>query len=244
MGLGRARGPSTGLGTFRAESAGMTTLPSAGPTASHSTRNAVLASLVVGTIVWFATYFSGWLTQGGAALVAACIAVMTGALTEALTRSDTRPASWWIAAVSGVAAAVTAAVTVTGAPPGVATMVGGCEPFTVYAQHRWEPMGAAIRDVPLPEPDGKQISNRSPNQAIAVNGWVQSRTGHPENSAPWNADIWFHLADNSGWVSYAGVRAVPTSPDPLAGLGDGGRPAPTTEECGGTVRWPTGRPAA
>jgi len=49
--------------------------------------------------------------------------------------------------------------------------------------------------------------------------------------------VWFHVADNTGWVSLAGVRADPTTPDETGGFSDdGGRPVPADDACSGTLR--------
>lgn len=53
----------------------------------------------------------------------------------------------------------------------------------------------------------------------------------PREHPAWNSDVWFHLADNSGWVTFAAVRADPTVPDPSGFSPDGGRPALTDESC-------------
>lgn len=114
------------------------------------------------------------------------------------------------------------------------SLVGGCERFTVYAQNRWEPLGAAVRAGPNGQAD--QVGNYDPNQLIPVDGWVRTRAPYPSNTPPWNSDVWFHVADESGWVSFAGVRADATSPDPSGHDPDGGRPAPTDPDCSGSVR--------
>ena len=76
----------------------------------------------------------------------------------------------------------------------------------------------------------------APNKQFAVNGWVRTQAAYPHNSPPFDNDVWFHVADDSGWVSFAGVRADPTTPveDPFDP--EGGRPAPIDEECSGSVR--------
>jgi hypothetical protein len=119
-------------------------------------------------------------------------------------------------------------------PRGVAGLVGGCERFTVFAQNRWDPRGAAVRAQPYRE--SNQVGNYDPNQLIPVNGWVRTRPAYPANTAPWNSDVWFHVADNSGWVAFAGVRADPTDYDPTGRATDGGRPAPRDPECSGSIR--------
>jgi hypothetical protein len=79
---------------------------------------------------------------------------------------------------------------------------GGCGAFVVYAQNRWEPYGAAIRAEPSVR--AKQIGSYDPNQVIAVDGWVHAEVAYPTNSAPYNSDVWFHLANEPGWVSFGG----------------------------------------
>jgi hypothetical protein len=118
-------------------------------------------------------------------------------------------------------------------PNGVTGFSGGCDAFQIFAQNRWDPYGTAVRA--QPNVLSPKVSGFAPNQSIAVDGWVHSRPAYPTNSAPWNSDIWFHLADQSGWVSFAGVRATPVSRDPT-GLADGGPPAPTPGNCEGAPR--------
>jgi hypothetical protein len=115
---------------------------------------------------------------------------------------------------------------------GVSGFSGGCDAFQIFAQNRWQPYGTVMRA--QPNVLSKQVGGFSPNQSIAVNGWVHSRPAYPTNSAPWNSDAWFHLADQSGWVSFAGVRATTTTEDPT-GLGEGGPPAATSKFCEGSV---------
>lgn len=106
---------------------------------------------------------------------------------------------------------------------------GACEPFAVYAQNRWDPLGASERS----EPDvlAQKIGSFAGNEVIAVDGWVKTGTPvYPTNTPPWDSDIWFHTVHEDGWVSFPGVRGEPTLPDPSAAA-DGGRPAPTAAEC-------------
>jgi hypothetical protein len=110
---------------------------------------------------------------------------------------------------------------------------GGCAPFQVYAQNRWLPVGAAVRAAPSAL--SVQVGSYPPNMVIAVNGWVEGRVAYPTNVPPFNSDIWFHVADGLGWVSFAGVRAVPTSFDPTA-VANGGPPAAAPAQCEGAVR--------
>jgi len=121
-----------------------------------------------------------------------------------------------------------------GPPDGVAGLVGGCEKFPLFAQNRWDPLGASGRAEP--SATGGKVRSFAPNEIVVVDGWVRSRAPYPANSPPWNSDVWFHLADDSGWVSFAGVRADPTTPDETGGFSpDGGRAAPLDEACSGSI---------
>jgi hypothetical protein len=111
---------------------------------------------------------------------------------------------------------------------------GGCGAFVVYAQNRWEPYGAAIRAEPSVR--AKQIGSYDPNQVIAVDGWVHAEVAYPTNSAPYNSDVWFHLANEPGWVSFGGVRGTPTTRDPTGLDRNGGQPAPLSVACEGRMR--------
>lgn len=118
-----------------------------------------------------------------------------------------------------------------GPPPGVIGFSGGCDAFQVFAQNRWNPYGTAVRAAP--NVTSKKVGGFAPNESIAVDGWVHSRPAYPTNTAPWNNDVWFHLADQAGWVSFAGVRATPVSQDPTGLSKNGGPPAPTNGKCEG-----------
>jgi hypothetical protein len=111
--------------------------------------------------------------------------------------------------------------------------VGGCSPYEVFAQNRWLPTGAAIRVAPSVE--SSQVGSFQGNVSISVNGWVHGRAAYPTNVAPFNSDVWFHLADGAGWVSSGGVRSTPTAFDPT-GLANGGPPATTAGQCEGAVQ--------
>jgi hypothetical protein len=114
----------------------------------------------------------------------------------------------------------------------IAGMSGGCPKFQVFAQNRWAPLGTAIRA--QPNVLSTQVGSYPGNMSIAVNGWVYGRAAYPTNTPPWNSNVWFHLADGAGWVSFGGVRATPTSPDPT-GIANGGNPAPASTTCEGAV---------
>jgi hypothetical protein len=124
-------------------------------------------------------------------------------------------------------------VTAAGNSSEIAGMSGGCPAFQVFAQNRWAPLGAAIRA--QPNVLSTQVGSYPGNMSIAVNGWIYGAVAYPTNTAPWNNNVWFHLADGAGWVSFVGVRATPTSPDPT-GHANGGDPAPTSSACEGAVQ--------
>jgi hypothetical protein len=110
---------------------------------------------------------------------------------------------------------------------------GGCNTFAVYAQNRWVPYGAAVRA----EPDvlSKKLEpSFAPNEVIAVDGWVTGAPTYPTNPAPWNEPVYLHLHNRNGWVSYPGVRAAPTRPDPTLRSAYGGKPVRLRPECKGT----------
>lgn len=112
--------------------------------------------------------------------------------------------------------------------------VGGCGAFKLYAQYRWEPYGASERAAP--NSLAKKVESYGPNEIVAVDGWVHADIPYPDNPPPFNNGIWFHLSDGSGWVSFAAVRALPTSPDPTSLDEDGGPPATALPQCEGAVR--------
>lgn len=118
--------------------------------------------------------------------------------------------------------------------PSVVGFVGSCEPFRVVAQNRYNPPGA--RRLIAPDVLAEQVGGFGPNQVLAVDGWVHSTVAYPTNSPPFNSDIWFHLADDSGWVAFAAVRANPTVLDPTGLDPDGGTPAATPSTCEGAIQ--------
>jgi hypothetical protein len=136
---------------------------------------------------------------------------------------------WWAEYVG--LGSKSSATTATHSP--VLGMSGGCESFQAFAQNRWTPVGTTVREAP--NVLSGSVRTFPPNMSIAVNGWVHGRPAYPTNTAPWNNDIWFHLADNLGWVSFAGIRAYPTSFDPT-GLADGGPAVATSPACAGAVQ--------
>jgi hypothetical protein len=116
----------------------------------------------------------------------------------------------------------------------VAGMSGGCTPFEAIAQNRYPPYGAAIRT--QPNALSTQVGSYVGNKPISVNGWVYGTAEYPTNPPPWNSNIWFHLSDGSGWVSFPGVRAYPTTPDPDGLNPNGGPPVATPSSCEGAIQ--------
>ncbi len=113
-------------------------------------------------------------------------------------------------------------------------MSGGCAPFQVFAQNRWAPVGTAIRVAPNVQ--SEQAGSFPGNMSISVDGWVHGRPAYPTNTAPWNSDVWFHLTDGAGWVSFPGVRATPVGYDPTGLSANGGTPAPSSPSCEGAIQ--------
>jgi hypothetical protein len=203
--------------------------------AGPGVKPAVLGAAVLGAaIAGVTSAVSGQLTAAGVGVVTAAGTLFGWAVSYAATERHGRRA---VVAIAVIALA-TGAVGITRYRqaedhPGVIRFLGGCTPFRVFAQNRWYPYGAAIRSAP--SITAKQISNRDPNQSLAVNGWVHGTVAYRTNTPPWNNDIWFHLADGGGWVSFAGVRAAPVSQDPT-GQADGGPPALTLPVCQGDAQ--------
>lgn len=117
-------------------------------------------------------------------------------------------------------------------PSGVAGFSGGCAPFTLWAQRVWEPYGASRYSAPYS--GATKVYGFAPNETVTVDGWVSTESAPSgyTDPAPYNGPIWYHLADNSGWVYIAGVRANPSTPDQP----DGGQPPVQASECAGSVR--------
>jgi hypothetical protein len=104
-----------------------------------------------------------------------------------------------------------------------------CDKFGVVAQNRWAPLGAAVRSEPdIASP--KVAPGFAGNETIAVDGWAYTTAAYPNNSPPYNSNIWFHLANREGWVTFAAVRGETTAPD-RTGQANGGEPAPTPADC-------------
>lgn len=78
-------------------------------------------------------------------------------------------------------------------------------PFVVFAQY-WDSArpGAAIRAGP--NRSTIKLDAERANEAMLVDGWVQTMVPYPTNPAPWNSDVWFRLADGRRWVSFAAVH--------------------------------------
>ena len=114
------------------------------------------------------------------------------------------------------------------------TFVGGCPRFDLYAQNQFDAYGTLIWTAPSPTADN--YPGLSANQIVVVDGWVKTRTPYPGNQTPFDSPVWYHLANGAGWVTFAGVRAVPTSPGPLGDHEPGSDPAPVDSSCAGVYR--------
>lgn len=154
---------------------------------------------------------------------------------------ERRPRRWvvvtWLVALLGVG--MTTVGLVVGpdrAGNGVLRITGGCEPFMVYGQNRWAPVGAKVLAEPYSA--AKRLTGVAPNKIVYVDGWVRTEIAQPSKrgNPPWDSDVWFHLKDDEGWVSFAGVRARPTTLDPTGFEADGGAPAVTIPSCQAALR--------
>lgn len=117
-----------------------------------------------------------------------------------------------------------------------------CQPRDVYAQNRWPSpggyYGAAERSQPYPS--APQIASFAGNAIIEVDYWKHTaKAVYPSNTSPWNSDVWIHVIRRDGdkpqlegWVSFAGVRAAITQPDPTR-VADGGVPVALPSNCEG-----------
>ena len=106
-----------------------------------------------------------------------------------------------------------------------------CAPFEVYAQNRWEPIGAAVREEP--DIDSERVSAFNGNGKIIVKGWLDPKEDvYPYNSDPWNSTVWFELANEAGYVAFAAVRAETSKIDETGGYSDyGGEPVELLANC-------------
>lgn len=175
----------------------------------------------------------------GAAMVSALLAA--GVNVRDFVTHEKRPKRW--VAISWTIVALGVVVVLLGfwiGPDrnanGVLGITGGCEPFMVYGQNRWDPRGAKI----LAEPyrNAKQLGGVGPNKIVYADGWVRTEVAQPTMAGfpPWDSDVWFHLSNGEGWVSLAGVRRLPTEYDPTLHDDYGGEPAPTIKECEAALR--------
>ena len=59
------------------------------------------------------------------------------------------------------------------------------------------------------------VSTLPPDDSIAVDGWAYGKAATATTGVTLSETmIWFHVADDSGWVSFTTVRDYPTEPDP------------------------------
>ena len=114
-----------------------------------------------------------------------------------------------------------------------ATTTDECDRFAVYAQGRWTPYGAAVREEPFIS--SSRVRGIPPNVAISVDAWVETEAAYPDNSEPWDSAVWFRLSDGTGWVSFPGVRSRTSGPEGTDGPAGGGQPVILEENC--QVEW-------
>lgn len=198
---------------------------------------AVAAALIAGGLAGLGAFSQPYLTPMGNAAITACAATAGAMLVYALYPSHLRAAAVTILIAAMIFGGVSWRYLRLDdpVPPGVASLIGGCTRYNLYAQNRFPPLGARVMAAPLP--DAKKVDGRAGNEIVTVDGWVRTKAPYPTNPEPWNSDIWFHLADQSGWVSFAGVRSAPTSPDMNGRDPYGGEPAGLDRSCEGSVRW-------
>jgi len=104
----------------------------------------VIVALATFVITAAVTYSQDLLTPLGNAAAAGAAAVATGALTYLFSPSRARPAAGVILLLALGCLAFAWSEMRDEAPRGIASFVGGCDPFTVHAQNRWDPLGAAV----------------------------------------------------------------------------------------------------
>lgn len=196
----------------------------------------VVAAGVAALAAGIATFAPGELPKWISATVTALAGIVGWTLGRIATHRTHRVVN---AVTASVLAALAFVLVILGprepcAPKGITCLVGGCDRYSVYAQNRYVPLGTAIRAEPRGE--GTQVGSSAGNKLLPVDGWVRTAAPYPHNGPPFDSNIWFHLADDSGWVSFAGVRGEPTTPaaDPFDDIG--GTPAPAPKECNGTFR--------
>lgn len=168
----------------------------------------------------------------------------------AITQGAAAPATILVAATTSVAtttAPTSTTTTTEHAPSGVEPLfefVGGCERFHVYAQGRLSSpgYGAALRVDPFlsaprgdVDPSTPRIDGFAANTILSVNGWVATEAPYATEPDPWDSDVWFHLTNGMGWVSFAGVRAQASHPGETDGPAGGGQPVEIRPECEGDL---------
>lgn len=118
-----------------------------------------------------------------------------------------------------------------GKEPEIASISGGCgDGFTIFAQNKWAPLGAAIRA--RPDVGAVKVGSLAPNEPLVVDGWVTSSVPYPNNPSPYDSNVWFHMKNGAGFVSFGGVRTQPTVPDAASSRNTADQiPAPTPESC-------------
>lgn len=166
--------------------------------------------------------------------------------------SDSKQATPSVPEVTAAAPTTSQDTTTSLASTATSTMhnefVGGCEPFTIYAQNRFDPLGAAARTKPFPDEVFKLQhgypgvdANGNPFE-LTVDGWVDTHEPpYRLNPAPFNKGVYYHVVQDAlgisdeldVFVSYAGVRGEPTVPAADPTSTDRGMPAPLDPACEG-----------
>jgi hypothetical protein len=89
---------------------------------------------------------------------------------------------------------------------------GGCATHQIYAVNR--PSDGAVTRAG-PNPMATEVTSLPPNASIDVDGWAYGKAASPTDGVTQTEMmIWFHVADESGWVSFTTVREYPTGLDP------------------------------
>lgn len=110
----------------------------------------------------------------------------------------------------------------------------GCDMGTVYAQNRWPPAGASVRD--KPDITGEKVASVPGGQAMETTGWVETGVAaYPDNPPEWQGREWLlytYEAGKDGWVTSAAVRAEQDEDyDPTGLEPANNRPAALPTEC-------------
>lgn len=123
----------------------------------------VFAAFIAAGIAAAGVYSQPYLSDVGNAIITACGALAGATLLYALYPSQIRVAAVTvlIVALAGAGVAWTLLRLSQPIPDGVASLIGGCDRFNLYAQNRYPPLGARVMAEPLP--DSTKIGSRAGN---------------------------------------------------------------------------------